>query len=145
MCPNLRSHCLCVQVCVCLGLGNHCLCVQVYVCRGLGSYRLSFMCIYFMCLTKKTMFVIAYVLCTSMFYIFMRKQHQHCHHQPTLVALLLCVHLQKDNVNATITNLHSFHLYFVHLFRKMPSMLPSPTLLKSPKQSTISYLEPKIS
>jgi hypothetical protein len=98
-----------------------------------------------MCLTKKTTFALAYALCTFILYIFMKKQHQHCHHQPTLVAPLLCVHLQKDNVNATITNLHSLHLYSLHLSKKMPSMLPLPTLLKSPKQSTISYPKPKIS
>jgi hypothetical protein len=74
-------------------------------------------------------------MCTSP-----RKQHQ-CHHrQLTLIVPLLCAFLQEDNISATITNLRSLRLCYLHLSKKTLSTPPSSTLFKSPK--AIDYFLP---
>ncbi len=119
---------------VCLGL-----CVfrskkPSLVCPSLKTHRLCYVC-----LTKKTKFAIAYVLCTSTLCTSPRKQHQ-CHHrQLTLIVPLLCAFFQEDNINTTITNLRSLCLCYLYLSKKTLSTPPSSTLFKSPRQSIISY------
>jgi len=86
----------------------------LHVCLGLCVFRSKKPSP--VCPSLKTM---AFALCASP-----RKQHLP---SPMLSTPLLCALLQENNINATITNLHSLCLCYVRFSKKITSMPPSPT------------------